>query len=343
LSKIQVKEITMSIKQKQLLELTAGLSKSQILSLLRKLIRSADFDADDIPDLEELIFEIEDLTKELEILGNDPNRPSRYIKAQVKLNQRDGVFIANYLYLRRKLPGKAREEKSCGLIPFKPGNIYSIKNKVTGEVKTARCLRIYIPQYLEWEQLLKKPRCHVEIEWLDNASHAYVSNQVFEFPQCMNEDFSPEHCSLKQVVLPQQEIQPEIGHQRIDLSRHTKTSTYSSIPITPDQREGIKNTISNWVEMSQHLPMGTWTLKIINNQVVLTDENLHPVLGYDDHKLFTIISPAAFIDMLERLAWCVNDENVSRSWKEQARNLLNCTRLASKYTGNRAFQSLFRL
>jgi hypothetical protein len=90
--------------------------------------------------------------------------------------------------------------------------------------------------------------------------------------------------------------------------------------------------------------MRKWTLKIINNQVVLTDENLNQVLGYDDRTLFTVISSAAFLDMLERLAWCVTEnENVSRSWKEQARNLLNCTRLASKYTGNQVFYALFKL
>jgi hypothetical protein len=219
--KIIAKDNAMSVKQ--LLELSTKLSKQQVVSFLRKLLRSVDFDPDDIPNLEELLFEIEDQIKEIEVLGNDPNYPHRFIKAQVKHSQRDGVTVANYFYLRRKLPGKAREEKSCGLIPFKPGNIYSVKNKVTGEMKTARCLRLYIPQNLEWEQLLKNPQCHIEIEWLDNVSHTHVSNQVFEFPQCMSEDFSPEHCSLKQVVLPQQEIE----HQRIDLSRHTRS------PYTP--------------------------------------------------------------------------------------------------------------
>jgi len=322
---------------KQLLEAVTELSKQQLISFLKRTLRLVSFNQDDITDLETLIVEIEDQIEEIKVLGDDPNLPHPYIKTQIKTSNG-----SNYFYLRRKLPGKPREEKGCGVIPFKPGNVYNIQVRSTREVKTARCVRVYIPQRFNWEQLLEKPQCNIEIAWYDNFSNACIHSEVFEFPQCMDGFFSPSHCNIKEIILPQQEE----SHQCINLSRLNSPSSYASISIPPDKLNVVKDKISDWVQLSQCFSSGRWSLKRNKDRIVVSDDENNQILEYDDRNIFLKIATPSFLSMVETIVYHVienESRTIPRNLEEKARRSLNDVRFAKKHSKDKTLAALFDL
>lgn len=338
MSKIVAKCNVMS--PKQLFASVADLSKQQVIAFLKKTLRLVEFNRDDILDLETLIVEIEDQIEEIKVMGDDPNFPHPYIKAQVKTSQRDGAAGTNYFYVRRKLPGQPREEKGCGAIPFKPGNIYSIQIKSSKEVRMARCLRVYIPQHLNWEQLLEKPECLIDMAWYDNFSNSYINSEVFEFPRCMKGFFSPDHCTIRE-ILPQEEE----SHQCINLSRLNPPVLYASVLIPPGKLKGVEDKISDWVDLSQCFSSGRWSLKKNRERIVVSDEK-NQILECDGRNIFLKIATNSFLSMVETIVYhVIEDESqeIPRNLREKARRFLSRIRLAKKHHKDELLTVLFDL
>lgn len=343
-----------TLLKKQLLERISQHPNRDVAKFVDELLRFADFSISEVYLLKELVQDIEEYIKDLEF-SEGFDAPHPVIKAQVK-SHKNSVRSENYLYIRRRPSGKPRQEKSCGSIPFKPECLYLIKSKSTGQVRIARCSKVYIPQGATWEDLIRQPECRVKLEFLDD-NYKYVASEIFSFPQCMKEDLSPHLCTIEAIKSVREDVRPPLeplaemtqcaasksSGRSIDLSR-ARTHVYSSIPVKNHLDEDVVNFLTDCIELSQILPGCNWSLRQLPNRSVVVDGNQKEIIAYGSNCLSLMMAPDAFLNLLEQIAATVlESDSASRSWREKARKLNLRVLAASRHQGDRAFSTLFKL
>ena len=334
---------------KELLEAASRLSKQQLFKFVTRLLRLMPLTREDIPDLEVLIDEIDDAIAELEVLGDEEDAPHPTIKVQIKPRSYNGKLL-HYFYLRRKLPGQKAEDKGFGAIPFKPGNLYRLIHKSTGQQRLLKCVRAYVPQRLSWEELMQQPQCYLEMAWLDETL-APIATETFEFPRCMEENFSPRQYELEALTAEPPSPRPPAAQSapgtRLNLSRSQLSSTPSTkttLTLTPAQVESVIVLLRQWLELSHFSEGKSWSLLERPKQSIVIDEKQQQLFILRGNQLTILISAPQLIRLLAQMAEQVTaSARPNASWKQVARDLLTTVRKADRYSGDRVFLALLKL